>query len=99
MKLCVEYVPNSVHIIFGRLLTKRSGGPGGAGGLAPHGTVHIPCVRVSTFIKGYFDSSHYNFRALEIYHYNLAIWKFAIIIVEVADNCHYGRIQRPWAHL
>jgi len=29
----------------------RSWGPGGAGGLAPRGTVHIPCVRVSTFIK------------------------------------------------
>ena len=41
---------------------KRSGGPspeawagaevrGVRGGLAPRGTVHIPCVRVSTFIK------------------------------------------------
>ena len=51
------------------------------------------------FFLGYFDLRHYNFRVLEICYYNSAIWKFVIIIVEVADNCHYGRIQRPWTHL
>jgi hypothetical protein len=42
--------------------------------------------------KGLFDICHYNFRNLEICHYNSSIWKYVITIRCLLDICHFVHI-------
>lgn len=47
---------------------------------------------------GYFDLGHYNSMSFEIRHYNLTIWRSAIITMSLLHSCHFLRLTRIRTH-
>jgi len=48
--------------------------------------------------KGFLDSCHYNFSALEVCHYYSLYWKIAITILHTSHPCPHLRLLPTWAH-